>query len=548
LNSESTRLPTSTAATLKAIAAVVAVSAFLPLSVAANTLNTGGLSGVNNTYTAYSIGQGSFEFGLSLKGEYGDQALDQHLPDGSTIVRDVLLYGQDIYLALGLTNWMDVAVDLPFYQDQIHGFGDDAIGLGDLSASLKLMHPGMKSDALIRLAYIMRASFPTGNADRGYYQRDPQFAHVSEINTEGAFTSRGYSLNPMLAWTFDMTRLKSPAPWLVHVNFGMDALFYTEKNNIPEENTAMKGGLAVEWMAKPDWSVFMDFYGKSRLVNITKGPFLEIFAKDQLTLALGTRNVFASGLSASFVVEGALSTQENHTQWNVNHGGNSDGARRYGIQPTPILGATLTLGFGQTGRNADSDFDGNPNAVDKCIHDGEDYDGYEDEDGCPDLVHVIAAAPVQIRDTVVITQLDTIVRNDTIRVPMADTLKYRSTQDPNAIFGFGKTTFPAIQFKIGSDELSRTSFKTLNDIAQSMKNFPEVSLQVLGYTDRTGSDATNKALSEKRAQSVVDYLVKQGLTPNRLQPLGMGSDDPVSSNTTPAGRLLNRRVEFKRIK
>lgn len=527
--------------------AAAALHSFLPVPAAANTLNTGGLSGVNNTYTAYSIGQGSFETGLSLKGEYGEQALDQRFPDGSIIVRDVLLYGQDIYLALGLTNWMDVAIDLPFYQDQIHGFGDNAIGLGDLSASLKVMHPGMKSDALIRLAYIMRASFPTGDADRGYYQRDPQFAHVSEINTEGAFTSRGYSLNPMLAWTFDMTRLRSPAPWLVHVNFGMDALFYTEKNNIPEENTAMKGGLAVEWMAKRDWSVFMDFYGKSRLVNITKGPFLEIFAKDQLTLALGTRNVFASGLSASFVVEGALSTQENHTQWNVNHQGG--GARNYGIQPTPILGATLTLGFGHTGRNADSDFDGNPNADDKCVHDAEDYDGYEDEDGCPDPVHVVAAAaPVLVRDTVVITRLDTIVKNDTIRVPMADTLSYRSTQDPNAIFGFGKTTFPAIQFKIGSDELSRTSFKTLNDIAQSMKNFPEVSLQVLGYTDMTGSDAANKVLSEKRAQAVVDYLVKQGLAPNRLQPLGMGSEDPVSSNTTPAGRLLNRRVEFKRIK
>ncbi|MEO6098106.1 MAG: OmpA family protein [Fibrobacteria bacterium] len=521
------------------------LAAFLSTGAMASTMNTGGLSGVGNTYSAYSIGKGSFELGLTVKGEYGDQAMDERLSGGRLNVLDVLLFGQDAFLAFGLTNWMDLALDLPFYEDKIDGFEDHAAGLGDLSASLKVMHPGMKSDALIRLAYIMRVSFPTGNAERGYYLRDPQYAHVSEVNTEGAFTSRGYSLNPMLAWTFDFTRLKTPAPWLIHVNFGMDALFYTEKNNIPEENSAMKGALAIEWLMQPDWSLFLDFYGKSRLRNITSGPFLEIFAKDQIDLAIGTKNVFASGWSATFEVEGSLSTQENHTQWITNHEG--DGVRRYGNQPTPILGATLTIGFGQTGKKADSDFDGNPNLTDKCPNDGEDYDGYEDEDGCPDLIHVVTA-PVQIRDTVVITQLDTVVRNDTIRVPVADTLKYQSSQDPNAIFGFGKTTFPAIQFKIGSDELSRSSFKTLNDIAQSMKNFPQVAMQVLGFTDNTGSDLTNRVLSTKRAEAVVTYLVNQGIAANRVQPLGMGPDDPVSSNKTAGGRLLNRRVEFKRIK
>ncbi|MDB5103234.1 MAG: OmpA family protein [Fibrobacteres bacterium] len=513
----------------------------------AHTLNTGGLSGINTTYSAYSLGQGSHEIGFSGKGEFGDEALEETLADGSRNGRDVILSGWDVFLALGLTNWMDLAVDLPFYRDHIDGFSRKASGLGDLSASLKIMHPGMKPDALVRLAYIMRASFPTGDPGSGYFARDPQYSHVSETNTEGAFTSRGYNLNPMLAWTFDLTRLKRPAPWLVHVNFGMDALFYAAKDvNIPQENTAMKGGLAVEWLAQSDWSLFLDFYGKSRLINITEGPFLEIFAKDQLALAMGASHLFNEGLSASFVVEGGLSTQENRTRWSVYHGG--AGVRNYSIQPTPVLGATVTVGFGGMGRNADPDFDGNPNSTDRCPHDAEDYDGYEDVDGCPDPVHL--SAPVQVIDTVVITQFDTVtvVRNDTVRVPVLDTLNYRAQQDPNVIFGFGKVTFPSIQFMTGSDELDRSSFKILNDIAQSMKNFPDVNLQVLGFTDNTGTEAANRSVSSRRAESVVDYLVNQGLSATRLQPIGMGPENPVGSNRTASGRLLNRRVEFKRVK
>jgi outer membrane protein OmpA-like peptidoglycan-associated protein len=368
------------------------------------------------------------------------------------------------------------------------------------------------------------------------------------VNSRGAFTSDGYNLNPMLAWTFDLTRLKTPTPLLVHVNFGMDALIYTHDIvNIPQENSAMLGGLAVEWLAQKDWSLFLDFYGKSRIINITAGPFLDIFARDQLNLAVGTRKVFQSGWSAALSFEGSLSTQENYTAWLTNHSG--DGVKSYNLQPTPIAGATVSIGFGGIGKNADSDFDENPNSIDKCPNDAEDYDGYQDEDGCPDPIHV-AVAPVVVRDTVVQTIRDTVtvIHNDTVRVAIVDSLAYKAQQDPNAIFGFGKTTFPSITFRTASNKLNPTSFKTLNDIAQSIKNFPDVTLQVIGFTDKTGSEATNLALSKARADAVVDYLVKQGADAAHLQPVGLGAANPVGSNTTAQGRFLNRRVEFKRIK
>lgn len=522
------------------VVALIAVQSF------SNNMNTGGLSGVNKTYSAYSIGRGSFDLGLTIKGEYGNEALHDYTGGGADL-KDVALFGQDLFFAYGITNWMDIAVDMPLYEDMIDGFDGDAVGLGDLSASIKLMHPGMKSDALIRLAYIFRATLPTAMFDKGYYAREPQFASVSESNTGGAYTSGGYNLNPLLAWTFDLTRLKKAQPWLVHVNFGMDALFYPdEKDNRPAENTAMQGGLAVEWLCSPTSSVFLDFYGKSRLGNITDGPFLKIFAKDQLTLALGTKKQYESGLNVAFVVEGALSTQSNFTKWSTKYG---EADKVYGTQPTPILGAALTLGFGKKGKRADSDFDNNPNITDKCPQDAEDYDGYEDEDGCPDLIHKVEIATPRI-DTVILTQKDTItiVKSDTVRIVRVDTLQYQAAQDPNQAINFGKTTFPAVTFNTGSDELKKSSYKTLNDIALSLKNFPTVTLQILGYTDNVGTADMNKTLSSKRAQAVVNYLTSQGIEAVRLEAQGLGLEDPVSNNNTAEGRSLNRRVEFKRLK
>ena len=524
----------------------IIVTGMLVSAAIANNLNTEGLSGVNKTYTAYSIGAGSFNLGVSLKGEYGDKAVHKYRTVGTVEKINALLYGEDLFAGFGVTNWMDLAIDLPFYQDAIEGYDKNASGLGDLSASLKLMHPGMKTDALIRLAYIMRVSLPTGDFNSGYYVRDPQYVHVIDINHGPAFTSGGYNLNPVLAWTFDLTRLEIPKPVLFHLNFGMDALFgSTDQKNIPQENTAMQGGLAAEWLVAPEWSLFIDFYGKSRLRNLMTGPFLKIFAHDLLNIAVGTKNTFRSGLYASFVVEGSLSTQKNFTYWSQAPNGTT---MTYGTQPTPTVGATLTVGFGGIGKNADPDFDGNPNATDKCPNDAEDYDGYQDEDGCPDPINVMA--PPTSPDTVIVLKRDTvqIVHNDTIRISVPDTLQYRANQDPNQIFGFGKKTFPAITFKTASDQLNLSSNKNLNDIAQSMKNFPDVSLQIMGFTDNTGGDATNKLLSTKRAEAVVAYLVKQGISPMRLQPLGLGVETPVGNNNTAQGRLLNRRVEFKRWK
>ena len=68
-------------------------------------------------------------------------------------------------------------------------------------------------------------------------------------------------------------------------------------------------------------------------------------------------------------------------------------------------------------------------------------------------------------------------------------------------------------------------------------------IDVEGHTDSRGSDSYNQALSERRTQSVADYLASQGVSASSLNPIGMGEGSPVASNDTREGRAQNRRVE-----
>ena len=104
-------------------------------------------------------------------------------------------------------------------------------------------------------------------------------------------------------------------------------------------------------------------------------------------------------------------------------------------------------------------------------------------------------------------------------------------------------TLEGIHFEFDSARLTSEAQSILNRAAPSIKANPSTNISVEGYTDSTGSDAYNLNLSQRRAQSVVDYLVSQGVSASRLQPVGNGESNPVASNDTREGRRLNRRVE-----
>ncbi|MBM7060129.1 OmpA family protein [Pseudomonas sp. UL073] len=100
-----------------------------------------------------------------------------------------------------------------------------------------------------------------------------------------------------------------------------------------------------------------------------------------------------------------------------------------------------------------------------------------------------------------------------------------------------------ITFATDSANIANSFYSPLNNLANSFKQYNQNSIEVIGYTDSTGSRAHNMDLSQRRAQSVAGYLTAQGVDASRVSTRGMGPDQPIASNATPDGRAQNRRVE-----
>jgi outer membrane protein OmpA-like peptidoglycan-associated protein len=103
----------------------------------------------------------------------------------------------------------------------------------------------------------------------------------------------------------------------------------------------------------------------------------------------------------------------------------------------------------------------------------------------------------------------------------------------------------AIYFRTGSAELDSASEPLLDTGADIAKRCPSVGFDVEGHTDSVGGNRSNQVLSEKRAQAVVDYLARKGVSASRIHAAGYGETRPVASNASEAGRAKNRRIEFK---
>lgn len=104
-------------------------------------------------------------------------------------------------------------------------------------------------------------------------------------------------------------------------------------------------------------------------------------------------------------------------------------------------------------------------------------------------------------------------------------------------------------FQTGSAVIDERSYGLLDAVAEVLGEHPELlKLSVEGHTDADGDDASNKELSQARAQAVLDYLVEKGVEAERLEAQGWGEEKPIGSNDTDEGKAANRRVEFLIVK
>jgi len=101
-----------------------------------------------------------------------------------------------------------------------------------------------------------------------------------------------------------------------------------------------------------------------------------------------------------------------------------------------------------------------------------------------------------------------------------------------------------VLFDFNSSALRSSSRASLQQMADVFQKYPDTTLSVQGHTDSIGSAAYNQRLSERRADSVAGYLQDLGVRSSRIQTIGYGKSQPRATNSTAAGRQLNRRVEI----
>ena len=102
----------------------------------------------------------------------------------------------------------------------------------------------------------------------------------------------------------------------------------------------------------------------------------------------------------------------------------------------------------------------------------------------------------------------------------------------------------SVTFGFDSSELTMSARNALNDVASILTQYTDTRVNIAGHTDSTGNADYNQRLSERRAESVGNYLAQAGVSRNRLYMTGYGQTQPVASNATEEGRAQNRRVEI----
>jgi OOP family OmpA-OmpF porin len=108
-----------------------------------------------------------------------------------------------------------------------------------------------------------------------------------------------------------------------------------------------------------------------------------------------------------------------------------------------------------------------------------------------------------------------------------------------------KGELKGVNFDNDKSDLRIDALMILNLDALTLKQYPDIKVEVGGYTDSRNTDQYNLGLGQRRAEAVVDYLVSQGIAPARLIAKSYGESQPIADNETEAGRIANRRVELK---
>ena len=212
-----------------------------------------------------------------------------------------------------------------------------------------------------------------------------------------------------------------------------------------------------------------------------------------------------------------------------------------------------TPGLVEFGGCPDTDGDGTPDTKDACVNEP----GSVDMNGCPDSDGDGVANNVDSCVEIAgpsenngcpwpDSDGDTVLDKDDKCPNVAGLVSNEGCPQPSkAIMEELNAVGAKVPFQLNKADLGVLVTTVLDIVAGIMEKYPNTNFIIEGHTDTSGPKVFNQNLSEKRASSVKEYLVKKGISADRLSTVGYGEDRPSTSNKTRKGRVSNRRVEFK---
>jgi large repetitive protein len=435
--------------------------------------------------------------------------------------------------AIGIVRLVDVGVSLPL---ALYQRASDTAGFGRLSGAamgdLRIMpriHLVLERTYGLGLSVVPELTLPTG--DRGRFLGDPSVAFKPKV--------------------------------IGTVPLGVVRVIGSVAYRLRQNGTAAGVALGDEMELHAGADVNLEAY------SLPMSALLELSAS-----TAAARPFKGDGLSAVEALAGARTRVLNDL---LIEAGVGVGLTR-GLG-TPAL--RVILGFGFAPLPPDLDKDGIPDAIDNCPTDPEDYDGFQDLDGCPEpdndkdgILDKDDACPNEAEDIDGFEDLDGCpdhgglaepaepLDTDGDRIP--DT-KDRCPEEPEDFNGYQdedgcpeggvrRTEYireqridirETVLFDSGKSTILPESKLLLNEVAEQIRSHPEIKrLRIEGHTDNRGAADDNLYLSQDRADAVRRYLTARGVAKDILTAEGYGLTRPIDTNDTAAGRAHNRRVEF----
>ncbi len=479
---------------------------------------------------------GSWEMGLALS--HAAEPLVRE--DGQELVS---MRGQaELLLALGLFEWMELGVALPFAVTRVADDPFAPVLRGRLRASLSdarlsLKVPVLRGDGL-RLGAALVASLPSGGEDTyagfGYWSLTPMVLAAQRMGRIEVGAQLGYRfLRKEYLGAFevdDVLRAAVALRWdLVR---GLAALLETRLDvgvggqRISVEQTPAEWSLGVRW--EPTEGFTLDAGGGSGILRGVGAPAWRAFLVGRWRTAPEPCRSGPEDFDG--FEDGDFCADPDNDGDGVLDEGDvcpNDAEDRDGFEDADGC------------PDPDNDGDGVPDERDRCPLRSEDRDGYRDGDGCPELDNDedgledgLDRCPMEPEDR------DAFEDEDGCPEPGPEEATITVTESRILVS-------QRIYFDFDTDVIKPVSKPLLDRLSAVIAELPaDWTIRVEGYTDSEGADGYNLDLSYRRARAVVEYLVSRGIPKRRLVYVGYGERNPVASNESPEGRALNRRVEF----